>query len=305
MREFLTLEPIRLTSDELADIERRRGLDEKRIREQRRFYEVARQRAAELDVHMEKFRRDIVENNGLTKLFQEIKVKNTLEELAPEYKKFAEWVRIEVAATIYHLFLAEDNSPELFAQAKRIHSLVPYSLVKNVVRFSNPTSVMNGILDIFLLQPFGARSLLQRIFGMAISDGITNIQKSIDILVSKRIGPERLALADKIRQYAESDVKIKNELKSEAAIDDVDLLVVIMRSDHFIPQATDEQVQDVFNAYVAWNNAVDNIDAEMRQNAELFAHLKQLLKLYMRQRDKAMMLQMIEEVRCAAALDHS
>jgi hypothetical protein len=36
---------------------------------------------------------------------------------------------------------------------------------------------------------------------------------------------------------------------------------------------------------------------EMRQEAELFAHLKQLLKLYMRQRDKAMMLQMIEEVR--------
>lgn len=34
----------------------------------------------------------------------------------------------------------------------------------------------------------------------------------------------------------------------------------------------------------------------MRQGAELFAHLKQLLKLNMRQRDKAMMLQIIEEV---------
>ena len=38
------------------------------------------------------------------------------------------------------------------------------------------------------------------------------------------------------------------------------------------------------------------VDTEMRQGAELFAHLKQLLKLFMRQRDKAMMLQMIEEV---------
>jgi hypothetical protein len=44
----------------------------------------------------------------------------------------------------------------------------------------------------------------------------------------------------------------------------------------------------------------------MRQGAELFAHLKQLLKLYMRQRDKAMMLQMIEEVSgCPIALDSS
>jgi hypothetical protein len=38
------------------------------------------------------------------------------------------------------------------------------------------------------------------------------------------------------------------------------------------------------------------VDTEMRQGAELFAHMKQLLKLCMRQRDKEMMLQMIEEV---------
>lgn len=35
----------------------------------------------------------------------------------------------------------------------------------------------------------------------------------------------------------------------------------------------------------------------MRQGAELYAYLKQLLKLYMRQYDKVMMMEMIEEVR--------
>jgi hypothetical protein len=34
----------------------------------------------------------------------------------------------------------------------------------------------------------------------------------------------------------------------------------------------------------------------MKQGAQWFAYLKQLLKLYTRQRDKAMMLRMIEEV---------
>jgi len=37
----------------------------------------------------------------------------------------------------------------------------------------------------------------------------------------------------------------------------------------------------------------------MKQGAQWFAHLKQLLKLYTRQRDKAMMLSIIEEVRSA------
>src|SRR5256714_11161820 len=131
MTDFLSLRPVKLNEEELLDIERRKEMDEMRIEEQRRFYEIARQRAAELDVYMERFRRDIVERNGLTKLFREIRNKNKIEDLSVEYKKFAEWLRIEVAATIYHLFLAEDNSPELFAQAKKIHSLIPYSVLKN------------------------------------------------------------------------------------------------------------------------------------------------------------------------------
>lgn len=49
----------------MGDIERRKAMDEKRIEEQRKFYEIARQRAKELDVYMEKFRRDIIESSEL------------------------------------------------------------------------------------------------------------------------------------------------------------------------------------------------------------------------------------------------
>jgi hypothetical protein len=129
--------------------------------------------------HHHRFRRDIVESNGLTKLFKEIKEKKTIQDLSIQYQKFAEWLRIEVAATIYHLFLAEDNSPELFAQAKKIHSLIPYSVMKNVIRIANPAAVMSGLLDIFLAQPFGTRSLMHRIFSMTLNDGIRSFQKSM------------------------------------------------------------------------------------------------------------------------------
>lgn len=33
--------------------------------------------------------------DGLTKLFREIKEKNCIADLSPEYQKFAEWMRIE------------------------------------------------------------------------------------------------------------------------------------------------------------------------------------------------------------------
>ena len=83
MEQFLTSDPITLNEEALIDMERRKEMDERRIEEQKRFYEIARKRAAELDVHMEKFRREVIEDNGLTKLFAEIREKNTIAELRP------------------------------------------------------------------------------------------------------------------------------------------------------------------------------------------------------------------------------
>lgn len=63
MTEFLTGNQVHLNEEEMDDVRRRMEMDEKRIEEQRRFYEIARDRARELDVHMEKFKRDIVESS--------------------------------------------------------------------------------------------------------------------------------------------------------------------------------------------------------------------------------------------------
>ncbi|KAL2829745.1 hypothetical protein BDW59DRAFT_170405 [Aspergillus cavernicola] len=292
MEEFLTSDPFIPGKEEASDMERRKEVDSVRIEEQKRFYEIAQQRAAELDVYMEKFRRDIVESNGLTKLFAEIREKPTVEDLSPQYQKFAEWLRIEVAATLYHLFLAEDNSAELFAQAKRIHSLVPYTLLKNVIRIANPAAVMTGVLDLFLAQPFGSRSLLQRIFSMTLHDGIKGFQKSIDAMAAK---VDDTIVAQKLKAFTDADELVKDEIRLEAAEDDVDVVVAILRSDYLPFDLSTEQVGKVFNSYVAWIHAVEQVDEEMQEGADWFANVKQLLKLYTRQRDKAMMLSIIEE----------
>lgn len=230
--------------------------------------------------------------NGLTKLFQEIKEKETIQDLSIQYQKFAEWLRIEVAATIYHLFLAEDNSPELFAQAKRIHSLIPYTIIKNIIRVANPAAVMSSILDVFLAQPFGTKSLMQRIFSLALNDGIRSMQKSIDAVAAK-IDDE--VFVSKLTQYSEAEDHVKLAIREEALAEDVDPIVAILRSDLIQPGLTGEQIQRLYNAYVAFNSAIENVDDELKQGAQLFSYLKTLMKLQTRQRDKQMMLSLIEE----------
>lgn len=117
---------------------------------------------------------------------------------------------LRIAATIYHIFLAEDNSPELFAQAKRIHSLVPYGALKNVIRIANPAAVMKGVLDLFLAQPFGTKSLMQRVLAMALDDSVKTVQRSIDSLLTKIDDP---VLCQKIKAFTEAPEEIKNEMR--------------------------------------------------------------------------------------------
>ena len=139
--------------------------------------------------------------------------------------------------------------------------MIPYGALKQVIRFANPAAVMSGVLDLFLAQPFGARSLAQRIFGLALNDGIRSFQKSIDALVVKIGDP---VLCEKLKCFCNADENTKNEIRSEAAAEGVDLIVVILRSERFSPELTPQQIGTVFNAFVAWNNAVDNVSGSCR-----------------------------------------
>jgi hypothetical protein len=172
-----------------------------------------------------------------------------------------------VAATIYHLFLAEDNSPELFAQAKKIHSLVPYTLMKNVIRIANPAAVMSGVLDLFLAQPFGSRSLLQRMFSMTLSEGIKSFQKPIDALVSQI---DDQTISDKLKTFVDADESVKTIIREEAENENVDIVVAVLRSELIDPEMRSEQVGKIFNAYVAWNNAVENVGDPEASILELY-----------------------------------
>ena len=161
-----------------------------------------------------------------------------------------------VAATLYHLFLAEDNSPELFGLAKRIHNLVPYGLLKNVIRVTNPAAVMSGVLNLFLAQPFGTRSLMQRILIMAISDSISHIQKSIDTLQAKI---DETLPCERIQNYVYSEQETKDLIENVSEEGNIDKLVVILRTDLLKPVLPSETSGKILNTYVAWNKAVENV----------------------------------------------
>lgn len=70
-----------------------------------------------------------------------------------------------LASTVFQLFVAADGASETFAQLKRVHGLMPYFMLKGILKISNPVAMIRGILDLFLARPFGGQSLLQRYVG--------------------------------------------------------------------------------------------------------------------------------------------
>jgi hypothetical protein len=156
------------------------------------------------------------------------------------------------------------------------------------------------ILDIFMAQPFGNRSLLQHMFGMAIQEGINNIQKSISVLETQRIQDADLPLV--IQRYVDADDISRAEVKSLAFYEDVDIVYALIKKSTDAEWCPDislshDQLALAEEAHAAWRSAVENVGSERTAEAELYAHLKQLMKLYIRQRDKVKMLEMINEVR--------
>ena len=133
---------------------------------------------------------------------------------------------------------------------------MPYGLIKNVIRIANPAMVVSGVIDLFCAQPFGSRSLLQRIFAMTMNDGIKSFQRSIESLVSR---VDDSVLCAKLKDFTEATEDVKNAIRQEAAEDGIDIVVAILRSELIEPYLGPQQIEKLFNAYVAWNNVVDNV----------------------------------------------
>jgi hypothetical protein len=66
------------------------------------------------------------------------------------------------AFVLHTQFVTSDRSVENIANLKRTHSLMPYRTVAQILKLSNPFSMVKGVLDLFLAQPFGGKSLFQR-----------------------------------------------------------------------------------------------------------------------------------------------
>ncbi|KAF7971109.1 hypothetical protein HWV62_22036 [Athelia sp. TMB] len=300
LRSFLLMNPTTLTREELEDAKRREDADRVREDGRKRFAKEIAQRVEGLREAVKSVKGDIMGRDGLTHIFATVKECPHVEDLPENYKAVLEWARISLAATVFQSFVAADSASETLASLKRIHGLMPYFMLKAALKISNPMGMIRSMLDLFMAQPFGGRSLLQRMFTSSLTEEVKVLEADIEAVKEKVDDP---IMCEKVRQFVYAPREIQDLLKADAAEEKMNILTVVLRSGDE-PVLSRAQMQRVnrahraHNVYAAYRGSLDDSDDDdgpEDDDAWLYEDLKVLTLLYSRLRDREQIIDLIFE----------
>ncbi|CAE6448712.1 unnamed protein product [Rhizoctonia solani] len=300
LRSFLLSGPIRLTDEERRDAERREEADRVREEGKKKFAEEIGARVEALRGAVRGVRGDMMGADGLSRIFATIKATPNVADLPADYRAVLEWARISLASTIFQHLVAADSASETLTGLKRLHGLMPYFVMKGILKVSNPMAMIRGMLDLFLATPFGGKSLLQRMFTTSLSEEVRALQEDIQAVEDKVEDP---ILCEKIKQFVNAPPDIQKLIKADAAAENLNLISVILRSEAS-PSLNRPQLHRVMRAnrahaeYVRHKEELNDSDEDegpQNEDAWLFEDLTVLLKLYARLRDREQLIALIFE----------
>ncbi|KAI0660967.1 hypothetical protein C8Q70DRAFT_1099664 [Cubamyces menziesii] len=307
LKSFLLSGPTRLSEEEQQDARRREEADRMREDGRKRFAKEITARVDGLRETVRGVKGELLGKDGLTHIFSTIKETTDVRSLPPSYQAVIQWARISLASTVFHHFVASDNASESFASLKRIHGLMPYFMLKAALKISNPMGMIRGVLDLFLAQPFGGRSLLQRMFTGSLMEEVRALEEDIEAVKEKVDDP---VMCEKVRLYVYAPREIQAVYKADATAENMHVLAVVLRSGEQ-PALSRAQMQRVMYAhrahreYVRYTESLaDSDDDEGPQDEEawLFEDLSVLAKLYARLRDREQLIELIFEGNTAELL---
>ncbi|KAG0298989.1 hypothetical protein BGZ98_010366 [Dissophora globulifera] len=245
---FLTEDPVTLTPDEAKDVRARAAIDEHRLAQQAKFDSDVAKKVEELDTHLKQVKLDLLQPDGLSRLFSAFSKYDKVEDLPPLYQTVFEWGCMNFASTLYHVFTASDDATLNLTQLKRTHLLMPYRAMWGILKVSNPMAMMKGIMDLFLAQPFGSRSLIQRIISVNIQEEISVYRKDITQLEAAIGDP---GLCEKIKNYIYAPKSAIDRIFPDGGLYDItelSLVMHVLKSDQIQPPLQPAQIMRVWNA---------------------------------------------------------
>ncbi|CAL9727597.1 hypothetical protein MOUN0_A01596 [Monosporozyma unispora] len=282
------------------DIKHRELVDINNLTNQLTFQKLALQKSLALQNSMKNFKTSLLKDEKyLLDLVNELRDKSSIHELSPLLQTFIEWFKIYLASMIYQMFLGNDNSYGFYTQVRKLHRLMPYTMMGQIMRFTNPMAMMKGMIDLFLAQPFGSYSLLQTMFSTILTEDLksqTHVIKKLETIILKQ-SKYASQVVKCLKKFVEEDHFNEGNDDSKGKVGEVDFnmdtihkesqtmdmptcLIVLMKCSE-IDKINNDAVTEIFESYNSWKLKEDN--------GLYFQHIKDLFQLYVKEKDKRLM----------------
>ncbi|KAH9482684.1 PX domain-containing protein [Psilocybe cubensis] len=300
LRSFLLSGPTTLSPEELEDARRREEADRVREEGRKKFAKEIAGRVDGLREAVKSVKGDIMGKDGLTRIFATIKVTPDIRDLPSNYHAVVEWARISLASTVFQMFVASDDASETFSGLKRIHGLMPYFMMKTALKITNPVAMIRSMLDLFLAQPFGGRSLLQRMFTSSLTEEVKVLEEEIEAVKEKVDDP---IMCEKVRQFVYAPREIQSMFKDDAASEQMHVLTIVLRSaeNPVLSRAQMHRLARAHKAHIIYTKYRESLadsdddDGPQDDDAWLLEDLKVLANLYSKLKDREQLIELIFE----------
>ncbi|KAJ2955766.1 hypothetical protein NQZ79_g8289 [Umbelopsis isabellina] len=278
--EFLRADPIQVNEEERNDMENRKRIDKIRLEEEKKFKVEVDKQVEQLNEQLETLKKQVIAPGGLTEMFNDIKTSESIQDLPSSLQTAFEWGKINFAFVLHTHFVTSDAATENLMNLKRTHALIPYRTLRTILKISNPMAMVKGVLDLFMAQPFGGRSLFQRIIMANLIEETKEAQKNIDT-VEKTIDDPGLCKKIYNSVYEASDAIV--EIEENEDLSPIMKTLSLLQNDDIEPPLTAQQITKV--AFAAQKN--------QKESRRLVKRLHQLYVLYMRKRDQEMLTELV------------
>lgn len=288
-----------LSPEEQKDYEQRLELERKRLDTQQEFQENTAKVIYTLAQDFEKFKANLIdEPNLISNLFKELEYCDQREQVSPLLRSFVDWSKLEVAATLYQVFLTQDNSNEWLSKCRKFHALFPYNICYGILKYTNPVNIMTRLMDLLLMEMpsfsfkrEGKRShnLLSMAFIMLLDEDLEgyDMERTKLLNSSPLNDPNFKFVIDRINNYVyELDEESQEDLKEESKIEGKNLLLHILNSPRVYPPITEENLihlQALDKAHTAYQSLEEH---KIVSETEIYVNIRQLWQLETRTKDK-------------------
>lgn len=281
------------------DRQQREELERHRVDTQQEFQHKVAGVVHALTQDFERFKAQLVEHpHQLSDIFAELGSTKLVAELSPLLRTFFEWCKLEVAATLYQVFLTQDNLADWLRKCRKFHRMFPYNVCYGILKYTNPVRVMSRLVDLLLADiPFKNTSLLLMTFVMLLDEDLNDYstERAKHLDEPPLSDPAYAVFVDRIGAYVAADSAVRESLRNDAAVHGTDLLLGILRLDALAPPLGPEHAEALARVEASHRAYATLAHHRQVHSTELYVALRQLWQLEMHARDKELLKQLWRE----------